>query len=240
MFKSSMKRIRWSITSVDGWTVGMPGPGPDWQPSPGVRLTLEPLGSCKSCSTPLAVPEYICNSASRPRSASRGLSGGGVQKPRVKMVDAETQTEVEYATQETQADLLTVEHVMEPRRSAARLEATLAGAALASLAVPAPSFPSQLVFQNEPGTARSQVRAALASVAALAASDAAAGEIGAGTDKAALIGMALKAAQDVESATASLPDGGPQEVPTPGAEANGMDSKASRCLGHRMRAAVPS
>lgn len=234
------QKIRWNIASVDGWVLGMPGPGPDWNPSPGVKLTLEPLGSCKSCSTSLAIPEYICNSASRPRSASRGLSGGGVQKPRVKMVDAETQTEVEYATQETQVDLLTVQDVAEPRQSAARLEATLAGAALASLAVPAPSFPAQMVFENEPSASRRQVRSALASVAALAASDAVSAEIGEDPDKAALIALALKAAQDVEAATASLPDSGSQEVPAPEAEANATGSKAPRCLGHRMRAAVPS
>ena len=50
---SGKVKRRWGISSVDGWALGMPGPGPEWHPAPGVKLTLEALGTCRSCSEPL-------------------------------------------------------------------------------------------------------------------------------------------------------------------------------------------
>lgn len=250
---TSKDKKRWGVASVDGWVLGMPGPGPDWQPAPGVKLTLEALGSCRACSTPLAVPEYICNSASRPRSASRTQTAGA-QKPRVKMVDADTQTDVEYKTSSCQAEILTLEHVEAQIREVERLkrqlaaqevraEAVVAGAALATLAAPAPpplANPSapELLFSAEPSVARSQVRATLASVARLAGggSIAARGSHEIAAARPALLSAALKAAQDVEeAAAAAFPgDGDLQE------EQDATGSKPRRSLGHRCRAAVPS
>eukprot|EP00439_Symbiodinium_sp_Y106_P021998 s2499_g2.t1 len=35
------EKRRWSISSVDGWVLGQPGPGQQWRPASGVELTLE-------------------------------------------------------------------------------------------------------------------------------------------------------------------------------------------------------
>ncbi|OLP83252.1 hypothetical protein AK812_SmicGene36010, partial [Symbiodinium microadriaticum] len=35
------EKKRWSISSVDGWVLGQPGPGQEWRPARGVELTLE-------------------------------------------------------------------------------------------------------------------------------------------------------------------------------------------------------
>merc|ERR1719201_951909 len=100
--------------------LGMPGPGPEWKPAPGVKLKLDALGSCRVCSNQFAVPEYICNSASRPGSASsRRSHSNAVQKPRVKMVDAETQTEAKQ--------LVEREVQVTPISAIRRAQATMAG-----------------------------------------------------------------------------------------------------------------
>eukprot|EP00927_Polykrikos_kofoidii_P046087 TRINITY_DN40280_c0_g1_i1.p1 TRINITY_DN40280_c0_g1~~TRINITY_DN40280_c0_g1_i1.p1 ORF type:complete len:1045 (+),score=167.36 TRINITY_DN40280_c0_g1_i1:81-3215(+) len=88
---------RWSISAVDGWSIGMSAPGPRWRPSPGVVLTLEELGQCLSCSRRVAVKEYVCNGAVAANGDSRKHSaaeypGRYVRKPRPHVAEAATQT----------------------------------------------------------------------------------------------------------------------------------------------------
>lgn len=134
---------RWSVRSVDGWDLGTPGPGPEWKPVKGVKVVLEELGCCRSCRAPLAVPEYICNSAARlgprPLSACRR----GIQHPRVKTFEVSTQTDVEFCDVGAQATPMTKDSAVEavqPAGSAlAKAQAAIAGCSLAELAAPAQS-----------------------------------------------------------------------------------------------------
>jgi hypothetical protein len=205
------KTRRWGITSVDGWMLGTPGPGPDWKPHKGVRLKLEEIGSCRVCSHQLAMPEYICNSASRPSSASR-RNPAGVQKPKVKMVDAETQTEV--------------------RSGLCRAQAAVAGDALAALALPVEGVSpgvSELVLTADPEFARTQVRSALAAVASLAG--------GARSNETSGHGLQI-AKEAVEKIKASLEK--PTDDTEVGIQDSDSSSSGRRVLGHRLRAAVPT
>jgi hypothetical protein len=219
---------RWGITSVDGWVLGMPGPGPEWQPSKGTKLKFDGLGSCKVCSKKLAVPEYICNSASRAGSASRRPTSGGVQRPRAKMVDAETQTEIELVHCEVQA-------TMQSGSALCRAQAAVAGDALAALAAPASAGRAggdvELVLTADPQLSMNQVRSALVAVASLAGGSLT--QETPGSSRQTLLSDA-RATADGVLRQAGLPG-------IAGAEHLDIAGNAQRrALGHRQRVAVPN
>lgn len=238
---SAETRRRWNIASVDGWSLGMPGPGPAWAPSNGVKLMLETLGSCRACSEQLAQNEYICNSASRSFSSSRSSHAGGPHRPRAKMVDAETQTEVEYRDSGVQCAAPTAEAQVQasrlPRAAVCRAQAVAAGVALAELAVPAPgsrteaSVSDELVLTADRATARRCVRSALAAVATSLITETSTRTTGSGLPPAAeRRNAAVHAVQQVEAAAEVGSNAAPAEEAAPCPD---------RILGHRRRAALP-
>mmetsp|Transcript_12664 Transcript_12664/g.29739 ORF Transcript_12664/g.29739 Transcript_12664/m.29739 type:complete len:720 (+) Transcript_12664:87-2246(+) len=159
------KRRRWNITSVDGWQLGTPGPGMEWRPAKGVSLTLEELGSCRSCKTQLALQEYICNSASRrPPSAQRDRK----QRAVVRTSEVGTQTDIEFAETAVQAVSTTCETSTQAVAidSCRTLQAhvAFAGAALAKLAEPSTAS-DQLVFLSEKAATRDCLREAMSALA---------------------------------------------------------------------------
>jgi len=222
------KRLRWSITSVDGWAVGQPGPGPEWTPAKGVSLTLEELGACHRCQTPLAVAEYICNSASRDsrrgNSAGRRACSGAppVQKPRIRTSEVGVQTEV--PTSETAVQAPT------PGEAIAQAQVAIAGSALASLAAPASTVAGegsdgdQILLTADRAFAKRRVREALDAMARLAAGPSSLAVPGGGRS-----GL-LHAA---ESAVRSLEGGAEAAVST-----DEVDD--TRILGHCRQAGVPT
>jgi len=169
------EKRRWGVTSVDGWILGTPGPGPDWLPAPGVKLCLEDLGHCRTCKEPLAIAEYICNSArsSRPTSASRWA----VQRPRTRTAEAETQTMPSQAEAEVQATYTSVEVAVQatppPGAVTASAHAAIAGSCIAALASPVEDkpgeVPKEISLTRSPDLARARIRNALAAMARLMA-----------------------------------------------------------------------
>ncbi|CAJ1461992.1 unnamed protein product [Effrenium voratum] len=66
--KASARRSeRWGIASADGWVLGMPGPGPEWRPHPGVMLQLEDLAASTLA---LGCPD----TGDHPQSGARGMA----------------------------------------------------------------------------------------------------------------------------------------------------------------------
>lgn len=161
------EKKRWSISSVDGWVLGQPGPGQEWRPACGVELTLEELGRCRSCKAPLHMQEYICNRAARVPAGAGPAARSGVQRPRVKTFEASTQTDVEFAEASPPAEFAHVQS-----------QAAIAGHMLASLALPAEApvgAPAEMRLTAEPMVAAAKVRGALAAVAQGASTESNAG-----------------------------------------------------------------
>jgi len=176
----SDKRPRWNVTSVDGWVVGQPGPGAQWTPAQGVKITLEELGSCAKCRTPQALPEYICNSAGRDglRSNSRSRlpsqGGAAMQKPRIRTAEVEIQTRVETADVEVQTELETVDaETQGPSEDevVAQAQVAIAGFEIAALAMPRAGIADaqELALTADPLCARQHIHTALCAVARLVA-----------------------------------------------------------------------
>jgi len=216
------EKRRWSISSVDGWVLGQPGPGQQWRPASGVELTLEELGRCRSCKAPLHMQEYICNRAARAQSGV-GPAGSGVQRPRVKTFEASTQTDVEFAEAEVQATATTAHQEVQATPPAefahVQSQAAIAGHMLASLALPAEASAGALAEMRltaEPMVAAAKVRGALAAVARGASTESNAGNW----------------AAQRRHADFALRGLGAQEM---------LDDQAdcSRALGHRMRTVAP-
>jgi len=242
------EKRRWSIASVDGWVLGMPGPGPDWQPAQGVKLSLEEVGCCQICRTPLAIPEYICNSASRPRSASH-RSSGSTQRPRVRTSDADTQTEVTLMDADTQTEVTLMDAEMQtevtlmdagvqasppPGAAAARARAEIAGSAVAVLAEPAEvgsgGGAANIVLTACPEVARRCLRSALTAIARLAV----------GADEKATTSScsrALLLQEAISAVTEAQPGAAEACVTAPAMNAGDLGGR--RVLGHARRAAVP-
>lgn len=226
---------RWGISSVDGWVLGTPGPGSDWRPAAGVSLTLEELGCCRACKNPVAVPEYICNSACRgaPRSlsAQRRVNGApGVQKPRVRTAEAATQTDLEFAEAEVQAVAEAVDSEIQavppPGFAQLRAQATIAGYAIADLACTVDcDLPEQkLVLTAEPTTAAARIHTALMALATASVTLEGAQQMPADWN------MKLRSA---ENAVRQL---GPVDEVSIGQ----IEGDTSRVLGHRRRVALPT
>lgn len=245
---------RWSIISVDGWELGQPGPGPNWQPAPGSELVLQELGRCRACEKPLALGEYISNSACKDRrfAIPRRNAFAAVQKPRVKMIDSSTQTTLEFTDAGSQAVQATTEtevQVLPLRPVYVSAQATIVGISLASL-IDTSRWGDNPALVADATTAKCCIRDALASLACVAAEvrDAPSGD-----------GQVVSenAVNAVESFCANVPPptqspdqsaDGEEAVPgSPSAEGtlgdgaqNACDLDDERILGHRRRVALPN